>query len=311
MDQSIDDGAVSRRRLITGAAAAAALGGVAAAATTSGAAGASFPILPVAGPHPEVLGNAVAGLTYLTIDGFDFQLDTNYGANTRYATDADGVFLANGGELAANLPLPTGSVIRQINIVYRGSPIINLFRRTFAAPRTPGQYISKSLDAAPGLFGSTTVNLDTPITVDPASTVTLRFYLSPGSSIFGVTIGYSAPLQGFVPFTGADPRVLDTRLVGGKLGAGEDRAVSFASFGSAGARAALFNLAVVETEGAGGFVGCFSGATWPGNSNLNWFGVNQILSNSVTCALDSTGQLKLHGGANKTHVVVDVVGYLY
>lgn len=323
IDHITDDGSVTRRRLITGAAAAAALGGVAAAATSTGAAGAAFPVSPSAGSHPEVLGSAVAGLTYLPIDALDFFPDGLYngGNDPRYVDPTSGVGIAftgghTAGQLAATLPIPAGSVIRQINVSYYGAPIINVYGKPLATPGTSSQSISQALTSGAGaktqtfeLNGSTAALA--PITIAAATTYTLRFYVGAGDSIHGVTVGYSAPLQGFVPFTGANPRVLDTRLTGGKLGVGEDRTVSFTSFGSAGARAALFNLAVTETEGVGGFVGCFSGATWPGNANINWFGTNQNLSNAVTCALDSSGQLKLHGGANKTHVVVDIVGYLY
>ncbi len=322
MDHLIDDGAVSRRRLITGAAAAAALGGVAAVATTSGAAGAAFPAL--SGPHPEVLGTSVAGLTYLPIDALDFFPDGQYngGSDPRYVDNITGVGIAftgahTAGQLAASLPLPAGSVIRQVNVSYYGAPIINVYGKPLA-PGTTSQNISLGL-ASGGGAKTQTINLDgstaqfNPITIAAATTYTLRFYVGAGDTIQGVTIGYSAPLQGFVPFTGADPRVLDTRSTGGKLAAGEDRTVSFASKGSGGARAVLFNLAVTETEGIGGFVGAYSAAVspWPGNASINWFGTNQNLSNAVTSALDSSGQIKLHGGSNKTHVVVDVVGYLY
>lgn len=323
MDELTEPGAVTRRRLITGAAAAAALGGVAAAATTSGAAGAAFPALG-GGSHPEVLGTTVAGLTYLPIDALDFFPDGLYngGDDPRYVDPITGVGIAfsgghTAGQLAASLPLPAGSVIRQINVSYYGTPIINVYGKPLATPGTSSQSISQALTAGAGaktqtftLDGSTSALQ--PITVAAATTYTLRFYVGPGDTIHGVTVGYSAPLQGFVPFTGANPRVLDTRTTT-KLNPGEDRTVGFSGFASGGARAVLFNLAVTETEGVGGFVGAYSAslAAWPGNASINWFGANQNLSNAVTCALSPAGEIKLHGGANKTHVVVDVVGYLY
>ena len=328
MDELIESGAVSRRRLITGAAAAAALGGVAAAATTSGPAGAAFPT-PSVGPHLEALGTAVSGLTYLPIDALDFFPDGLYngGNDPRYVDAITGVGIAftgghTAGQLAASLPLPAGSVIRQINVSYYGAPIINVYGKPLATPGTSSQNISTALASGAGAK-TQTFTLDgssaslQPITIAAATTYTLRFYVGPGDTIHGVTVGYSAPLQGFVPFTGANPRVLDTRNTGGKLNPGEDRTVSFAAFASAGARAVLFNLAVTETEGTagspGGFVGAYSAAlaAWPSNASINWFGAGQNLSNAVTCALSSAGEIKLHGGANKTHVVVDVVGYLY
>ncbi len=50
--------------------------------------------------------------------------------------------------------------------------------------------------------------------------------------------------------------------------------------------------------------------TYPGNSSINWFGPNQNLANGVICLVDSTGTITIRGGINKTHVVIDVQGYL-
>jgi len=160
-----------------------------------------------------------------------------------------------------------------------------------------------------GGYGKQTVSLAAPITIVATSTYSLRFYVSPGSTIFGVTIGYTPPVSSFVPFAGANPRLYDSRPPSsdGKLEPGEDRLISL---GTVGARSALFNLTVTGTEGAGGYVGAYSAAisSWPGNSSINWFGASQNLANGVTCAVDGTGKIKLHGGENNTHVIVDIIG---
>ena len=60
-----------------------------------------------------------------------------------------------------------------------------------------------------------------------------------------------------------------------------------------------------------GWVAAFpTGTTYPGNSSINWFGPNQNLANGVISAVDSTGKITIRGGVNKTHVVIDVQGYL-
>ena len=302
LDDLSPERAVSRRNLFLGAGAAALAGGMVMSAADT---------VLAASPHPAVLSAADPALTYLPIDGFDFHGDTNYAGTTRYASDQDGVGLNVGGELAATLPLPTGATIRQINIAYRGSPIINVFKRAFGPPPTTTQYISTALTPA-GTSGTQSFDLTTPIVIEAACSYSLRFYVSPGSTIFGVTVGYTPPLQGFVAATGS-PRVLDTRTGGGKLLPAEERLVTV---GVAGARSALFNLAVVNTEGTtaspGGFVACFpANVAYPSNSSINWFGSNQILSNSVLCALDANGAIKIRGGANKTDVVIDRIGYFY
>ncbi len=304
---------VSRRNLLTGLGAMAAGAG---ALAIPGNAAAGAPPLTAVNLQPEVLSAATPGLQYLPIDGFDFHVDTNYTIPSipiRYSTDADGLLLSSAGEVAASIPLSVGSVIRQINIGYRGSPILNFFQRQLDVPlggtrATTVQTNSQTLVAAGG-YGTQTINL-APVAVVANSTYSIRFYLEPGSSIFGVTIGYTSATQSFVPFSGANPRLYDSRppSVDGKLKAGEDRVISL---GSVGARSALFNLTVTGTEGAGGYVGAYSAAvpTWPGNSSVNWFGAGQNLANGVTCAVDGTGKIKLHGGDNNTHVIVDIIGY--
>ncbi len=313
MDNDSDNGnGVSRRNLLAGIGAVAAGAGAFALPTTVSA---GAPPIVAVNLHPETLGAALPSLTYLPIDGFDFQPDTNYAANGRYASDADGVGTNLAGELAASIPLPVGSVIRQINIGYRGTPILNVFQRQldkpFAGTRaTTLQTNSMSLVTVGG-YGNQTVDLPTPVTIVANSTYSLRFYVSPGSTIFGVTIGYTPSTQSFVPFAGTNPRLYDSRppSADGKLKPGEDRVISL---GSVGAHSAVLNLTVTGTEGAGGYVGAYSAAIspWPGNSSINWFGAGQNLANGVICAVDGTGKIKLHGGDNNTHVIVDIIGYL-
>ena len=123
-----------------------------------------------------------------------------------------------------------------------------------------------------------------------------------------MTIGYQPPAQSFVPFAGT-PRVLDTRTAGGKLAAGEERTLAL---GFAGARSAVLNLTVTETEGAtGGFVAVFpADVPWPGNSSINWSSPDQNVANGVITAIDATGQVKIRGGAARTHVVIDRIGFM-
>jgi hypothetical protein len=216
--------------------------------------------------------------------------------------------------LAASLSLPVGSVVRQINVAYQGQPILSIKRRIMTAP-SPVQDASELLITAAGGGQKTqTFDLTTPVTIEPATTYFLNSFHSAGDSVLGVTLGYTAPLQGFVAATGA-PRVLDTREAGGggKLNPGEERTVLV---GAPGARSALFNIAVVNTEGVatnpGGFVACFAAnIAHPGNSSINWFGANQILSNTVLSALDGSGAIKIRGGSNRTDVVIDRIGFFF
>ena len=78
----------------------------------------------------------------------------------------------------------------------------------------------------------------------------------------------------------------------------------------AAATAAALNLTVVDTTGSG-FLAVFSAdQAYPGTSNINWSGSNQILANFAVAATSLAGAVRLHaGGTGVTNVVVDVSGY--
>ena len=85
------------------------------------------------------------------------------------------------------------------------------------------------------------------------------------------------------------PRVLDTRIMGVKLNPDEKRVVP---------------------PRVPGFVAVFAAnVAWPGNSNINWSQSDQNLANGVVTAVDPSGAVKIRGGVNRTHVVIDVQGY--
>jgi hypothetical protein len=313
------DGAVSRRNLILGAGAGVVVagGGFASAADAS----AALPYLPVAA-QPEVLGPVNAALTYVNLDATAFMTDI---PAHRRLDNTSGVGIleppAGGKFISAPLMLPTGSLIRQVNVAFMGQPIFEILRRNMNSP-TPPQQLNQQTLAAGAMAKTQTLEFDgvsgspvlSPITIEQAHTYSLRFFCLAVDSVYGVTVGYTPPTQRFVPFTGADPRVLDTRTAGGggKLLPAAERVVNM---GMPGARSAVFNLAITETEvspgSPGGFVAAFrADIAWPGNASINWAGANVNLSNGVICALDATGQLKIRGGANPTHVVIDRIGYL-
>ncbi|MCU1359344.1 MAG: hypothetical protein JWN99_633 [Ilumatobacteraceae bacterium] len=299
-DEQHDAGAVSRRGLI-GAAAALGAGAVVALGATPVSA------RPIGVPRPEVLGTMNSALTYLPIDGLAFFTYSTAGNDTRIYQDATGVQPATfNTRIATSLPLPVGSVIRQLNIAYQGQPIVEITRRDMVAPNPPTMQIQQSL-AAGGGAKTQTLDLTTAIVIEPGGTYSLQFFCTAGSSVLGVTIGYQPPTQGFQPFIGADPRALNTRNTGGKLTANEERIIPL---GFAGARGAVLNVTVADTEGAGFIAVNRAGIAWPGNSSLNWNATGQLLSNGVTTALDENGSIVIRGGVNSTHVIVDRIGWL-
>jgi hypothetical protein len=131
-------------------------------------------------------------------------------------------------------------------------------------------------------------------------------------SVHGMLVGYEPPPGPEIPpaFVAASPiaRVLDTRTTGGKLRPNEERVVGLGVPGDVSA--AVINLTVTETEGAG-FVAVFpADVGYPGNSSINWSAPNENIANGVIAEVDATGQVKIRGGVNPTHVVIDVLGVL-
>lgn len=303
---------VSRRNLIVGGLGAVAGVSALVSSLPGGSIAVAQPLHP-ASLRPEALGAALPALTYIGIDAVDFFPPQTNNVHARYNDDTSGTgVLTPGDSLQASLPIPSGSVIHQFNIAYQGTPIINVFKRSMTAPSPPAQFVSTSL-APGGLAKTQTINLDgstallLPITIEATSTYSLRFYCGAGDSIYGVTVGYLPPTQSFIPFVGT-PRVLDTRTTGGKLAPGEERTIAL---GFPGARSAVINLTVADTEGNGGFVAVFpANIAWPNNSSINWSGPNEFVANGVISALDPGGQIKIRGGSQKTNVVIDRIGWL-
>jgi len=111
--------------------------------------------------------------------------------------------------------------------------------------------------------------------------------------------------------SGAKIAPLETRTI--NLSSGVDGAgLSFIAV-PPGATAAIVTLTVTETVGPGGFLRLYSAAlsSQPATSAVNWAGNNQNLATTTQVAVDTTGSVKVTGGANSTHFVVDVIGYLF
>jgi hypothetical protein len=109
----------------------------------------------------------------------------------------------------------------------------------------------------------------------------------------------------------APSRILDTRISGGKLAAGEARALQVAGAGdvpSSNVSAVVLNVTVTNTTGIGYLTVFPSGTDRPLASNLNWSPGGEV-ANMVTVALGSDGKVSLFNSAGVTDVVVDVAGY--
>jgi hypothetical protein len=115
-------------------------------------------------------------------------------------------------------------------------------------------------------------------------------------------------------------RVYDSRpglppLLGTKtpLAGGVARTVDLKANGSgvpAGAAGVLVSLTATGTTGAaGGFLTIYrNGISWPGTSNVNWWGPSQVVAVTTVTTVDAAAQCALYANV-PTDVVVDVLGY--
>ena len=140
----------------------------------------------------------------------------------------------------------------------------------------------------------------------------IRGQLTPGPAPAGEAHLLPAPLRAY-----------DSRDNSGvKIAASETRTISLATGKDAlgassiavppGATAAMVTLTATSTSGNGGFLKLYSAAiTEPATSSINWSTAGQNVAVSTTVAVDATGRVKVTAGANSTHFVIDVIGYLF
>ncbi len=303
------DHPMTRRGLLGGmgaAAGAAALGG--SLPLTAGAAAAAAATVP-AQPDldPTATEPLVAGLTYQMVDALAFT-PRDFDSAWPRGVIAQGAELANGGSLAASVDVPVGAVIKQVTVFYlslTGSPpqTASLKRKLITGSYddiVPPVSLPQGSDFLSYTFGVSQA-------VDGTATFAVFVTTEDATQVVGgMRVGYLPPPQAFVALSGV-PRY-DSRTGAGKLAAGEERVIEVGV--PAGARAAVLNLTVTETEAAG-YVAVFAAnVKWPGNSSVNWSVTGETVANAVISPLGPDGKIKVLGGVNKTHIVIDSQGYL-
>ena len=100
---------------------------------------------------------------------------------------------------------------------------------------------------------------------------------------------------------------------GGKLASGDSFGFSLQGLVPTFNGGALLNVTLDQTEGHGYLTvyGPGEQGEAPSTSNLNWYGVDQIVANLVITKLGGEASLGIRaGGGGRTHVIVDVLGYL-
>jgi hypothetical protein len=296
---------VSRRSLLAGAGAAA--GAAALGIGVAAGPAAARPVPYEADLDPAANEPLVAGLAYQMVDAVAFTPRDFDNAWQRGVTNL-GAELTTGGALVASINVPVGAVLKQVTLYYLLPPTssgmtASVLRKLFSGPY---EAVSALASLAAGTtLQSFTFGLDQ--TIDGNYTYALFVNTVDESQVVGgMRIGYIPPPQSFVALTGV-PRY-DSRTGAGKLAANEERVINVGV--PAGARAAVLNLTVTETEAAG-FVAVFAAnIMWPGNSSVNWSVTGQTVANAVIAPVGPDGKIKVLGGVNKTHIVIDTQGYL-
>jgi hypothetical protein len=142
----------------------------------------------------------------------------------------------------------------------------------------------------------------------------IRGTLSTGTPPAGEAHMLSVPLRAYDSRNQTPPTriaALETRTI--SLANGKDGLGVSAMALPPGATAAIVTLTVTDTVGPGGFLKLYSNAlaTAPATSSINWAGTNQNLAVTTQVAVDTSGSVKVTGGANATNFIIDVVGYLF
>jgi hypothetical protein len=145
-----------------------------------------------------------------------------------------------------------------------------------------------------------------------------------GAPGFGRVVSAAPVAEGGLVALRTPVRVFDSRnrgapLNGNKLASGQSVAVTVSSaFGdipSGFANLVFVNCTITGTEGSGYLVVRGSDLTGdlplPNTSNINWSGPNQTLANLVLTTVGGENALEVHcDGGGRTHVIVDVQGYV-
>jgi hypothetical protein len=242
------------------------------------------------------------------------------GANEVPAADPDGE-----GAAAVTIDPVTGEIcvdLRATNIqtavmahIHRGAagvngPVIVPF------PVLPNPTAAECVTAAP-------LSLAAEIVANPAG-----FYVNvhtadfPNGAIRG-QLAVSPTTSGTTQLLNEPLRAYDSRTApDGKLTAGSTRVISLATGLDAagnphlavppGATGALLRVTITDAEGAG-FLKVYSNAlaTPPATSSVNWYETGAIVGADPTVAVDATSKIKITAMINATHVVIDVVGYVF
>jgi CHRD domain len=144
----------------------------------------------------------------------------------------------------------------------------------------------------------------------------------PGGAVRGPLSAGPAP-SGSIHLLPTPLRAYDSRSApAGKIASGATRTIALTNGKTAsnatlmalppGATAAMVTVTVTGTGDPGGYLKMYSAASGePATSVINWTGANNDVATSTDVAVDGAGQIKVTAGGASTHLIIDVVGFLY
>ena len=308
-DEHDSEHGISRRRMV----ALGTLGGavlLGADAVTGPAAGAQEQQLAASDPGGPRLGSAlIGGYSYVYRSYRDFfPLD-----NSARSFAGNGAWGTVNGDLRTTVELPFGAVLRDLEFYVASSVEVQL-----SATLWRSQVAQATLLESVKVSGTTvdtiramrfTIPSDVCGPYAPGS----QLYAGVGNTssttkINGVRVGYTRGPGGVVMLD-KPVRAYDSRS-GAKIGNGQTRIHSLASYVPAGATAAIVNLTVTGGEKSGGLAVYGAGTTVPTGSALYW--TSATVSNELHTRVTSDRLVKvtMRGvTGSKCHYFFDVVGY--
>lgn len=292
---------VSRRAMIGGLGAAGAIG-------LAGAFGGATHVMAV-GDTPAAIDAPTDGLVYLPLDAFAFDVARTSSGPYRLYQTLTGMQPSDApNEIYASLPIPIGSVVKKINVAYIGTPIIAITRRVFGTQTLTDAMTLVSLPAQTNPASTTVTIPDGGVVFTPGATYAMKVFCSVGQSVFGMEVGYIPAAQAFIPFTGSEARIFDSRS-GARFNPNEERTIDLSPKLIATARATVLNITATSTAGPGFLAAFADGIAYPNNSSVNFSSANLTVANGVICPM-TAGKIKVRCGPAATHVIVDVIGSL-
>lgn len=304
------DNELSRRKMV----ALGTLGGGAALLGTGGSAAVAGPpvpgaaMIPFADPGgPRIGSPLIGGYKYVYCSWMDF----NPYQSAMKENNGRGAYTTPSANLACAVDLPPGAVLRDIEWYMEVDYDTNIYAFVWTTGKLFGAVAhSSSFPAGANLRAfRTTVPATGNGPYATGAKLALVTNTSPTQVINGARVGFTMEPAGSVLLP-APVRVYDSRS-GAKIGNGQTRIHSLASWIPAGASAAILHLSITSGEKTGGLAAYNTGSSLPSGSLLYWNGSSTV-SNEVHVKLPSDRKIKVTSrGATgcKAHYFIDLVGY--